>query len=899
MAVTLDELRAVMRMELNPFMKDLQKVNGVTAQTARKVETTWLATNKRLDNIGRNMAHSLATPLLAIGAALSVDAVQRYADAWTTAKNSLAVAGVVGDNQTAVLDRLYQSAQDNAAPIGALADLFGKASQASDVLGASQGDLLKFSDGVATALKVEGKSATEASGALTQLGQLLGQTRVQAEEFNSINEGARPILMAVANGLDEAGGSVSKLKELVNDGKVSGQQFFQAFLKGLPGIQAMAANATQTIEQGMTKVNNAFTRYIGQTDESLGASARLVAGLNALADNFEQTADVVLKVAAIIAGALVGRSIAGMIASLGLATTAVFRFVAAIRAAGTIAGLATAMSGLTVAAGPIGAVIGATAVGALALFYSGSTEASEGAALFEERLKRMGEAANEAAQKTEDAGDRINAVLVNKLRKEVAATTDAAAEASAAVSDLFDNLFRNVDRDTISPAQLAQLEELKAGLDNGSVSAAGAKNALYALANSNPDFQGVADAFAPLLDRLKEVVEGAKAARAELAGTTGSALSALSEQQVAGYKQYAASRAQGEEMLRIGKAYSEEAQRQNGLSREQLAIEKEIASIRKDLTEKGGFLPEDQIKAQAAANVAASEGRNKSSRSGSSTVKATADSRFDGDIQAIRDRTAALIEEQNIVGQSYREQEKRRLATDLEQSALADLREEARRKGATDLESIQLSAEQRQKIDEASDAYARQADILRQVSEAQDRADDAAREFYDNFKSNTLDAITGAKSLGDALANLAQQLGNMLLSSAFDSMFKPASGGSGGGAFGSLFSGIGNMFRATGGPVRKGQPYVVGENRPELFVPDQNGKIVPRVPSMPKLPDMSQMRASSGAMTMTFAPVIDARGADVEAVKRIDESLRRTQRDLKATILTTVREAPGKNVKLR
>jgi tape measure domain-containing protein len=896
MAVTLDELRAVMRMELNPFMKDLQKVNGVTAQTARKVETTWLATNKRLDNIGRNMAHSLATPLLGIGAALSVDAVQRYADAWTTAKNSLAVAGVVGDNQTVVLDRLYQSAQDSAAPIGALADLFGKASQASDVLGASQGELLKFSDGVAMALKVEGKSATEASGALTQLGQLLGQTRVQAEEFNSINEGARPILMAVANGLDEAGGSVSKLKQLVNDGKVSGQQFFQAFLKGLPSIQAMAANATQTIEQGMTKVNNAFTRYIGEADESLGASARLVAGLNALADNFEQTADVVLKAAAIIAGALVGRSIAGMIASLGLATTAVFRFIAAIRAAGTIAGLATAMSGLTVAAGPIGAVIGATAVGALALFYSGSTEASEGAALFEERLKRMGEAANEAAQKTEDAGDRINAVLVNKLRKEVAATSDAAAEASTAVLDLFDNLFRNVDRDTISAEQLAQLKALKAGLDDGSVSAAGAKNALYALANSNPDFQGVADAFAPLLDRLKEVVEGAKAARAELAGTTGSV---LSEQQIAGYKQYAASRAQGEEMLRIGKAYSQEAQRQNGLSREQLAIEKEIASIRKDLAEKGGFLPEDQIKAQAAANVAASEGRNKSSRPGSSSIKATADSRFDGDIQAIRDRTAALIEEQTIVGQSYREQERRRLALDLEQSALADLREEARRKGATDLESIQLSAEQRQKIDEASDAYARQADILRQVTEAQDRADDAAREFYDNFKSNTLDAITGAKSLGDALSNLAQQLGNMLLSSAFDSLFKPASGGSGGGMFGSLFSGIGNMFRATGGPVRKGQPYVVGENRPELFVPDQNGKIVPRVPSMPKLPDMSQMRAASGAMSMTFAPVIDARGADVEAVKRIDESLRRTQRDLKATILTTVREAPGKNVKLR
>ena len=31
--------------------------------------------------------------------------------------------------------------------------------------------------------------------------------------------------------------------------------------------------------------------------------------------------------------------------------------------------------------------------------------------------------------------------------------------------------------------------------------------------------------------------------------------------------------------------------------------------------------------------------------------------------------------------------------------------------------------------------------------------------------------------------------------------------------------------------MRKGQPYIVGEKRPELFVPDSNGKILPSVPS--------------------------------------------------------------------
>jgi hypothetical protein len=47
---------------------------------------------------------------------------------------------------------------------------------------------------------------------------------------------------------------------------------------------------------------------------------------------------------------------------------------------------------------------------------------------------------------------------------------------------------------------------------------------------------------------------------------------------------------------------------------------------------------------------------------------------------------------------------------------------------------------------------------------------------------------------------------------------------------------IGNLLidtaagRHAGGPVRKGVPYIVGEKRPELFVPESDGTILPRVP---------------------------------------------------------------------
>ena len=48
-----------------------------------------------------------------------------------------------------------------------------------------------------------------------------------------------------------------------------------------------------------------------------------------------------------------------------------------------------------------------------------------------------------------------------------------------------------------------------------------------------------------------------------------------------------------------------------------------------------------------------------------------------------------------------------------------------------------------------------------------------------------------------------------------------------GGIFGNIFSSIFGGFRASGGPVLAGTPYMVGERGPELFVPRSAGNIVP------------------------------------------------------------------------
>lgn len=55
-------------------------------------------------------------------------------------------------------------------------------------------------------------------------------------------------------------------------------------------------------------------------------------------------------------------------------------------------------------------------------------------------------------------------------------------------------------------------------------------------------------------------------------------------------------------------------------------------------------------------------------------------------------------------------------------------------------------------------------------------------------------------------------------------------GGGGGGSYSGIHSAMSGIFggmRASGGPVRQGLTYMVGERGPELFVPDRSGTIVP------------------------------------------------------------------------
>lgn len=278
----------------------------------------------------------------ALGLGIGVRGLMQLSDAYTGMNNLLVV---VSDNNREAAQSfrdLTDMAIRTRTPVEALVKVYQRGGMAAADLGASQEDLLKFTENVGKALATSGQSAASASGALLQLSQALGGGVVRAEEFNSILEGAYPIAQAAARGIEGAAGSVSKLRNMVIEGEVTSKQFFDALLSQSAAIDQAFQKTDATIGQAFTNLRTSAIALVGSFNDITGTSSGVANGILYVAENLERIA-YAAGVAAVAIGtryvgamALAYASTATLTGALGLLRAALLRtgFLAAVVAAG-------------------------------------------------------------------------------------------------------------------------------------------------------------------------------------------------------------------------------------------------------------------------------------------------------------------------------------------------------------------------------------------------------------------------------------------------------------------------------------------------------------------------------------------------------------------------------------
>lgn len=981
MAQDIAALVLQMNANLSRFEKSMAGMRATADKRLTEVERRALKADKNLSRImsqaGQNMVGSLKTSLGAIAptlaAAFSAQQVIRYADSYTNLQNQLRSTGLAGQDLKRVEDALYETANRNGVQIDATAQLYTRAALSRKSLGASEGQLLALVSGTTAALRVQGVSAEQASGPLLQLGQALGGGKIQAEEFNSLIDGLPVLLQAAASGSTRFGGDIGKLREAVKAGEVSSKEFFAALLAGFPALEAQAASATQTVGQALTNLNNQLGRFVGQTDTSLSATARLAQGINLLADNLDTVTLVVGILAAVAGTKLVLSLTAGsgaMIAqSVAAARLTAFQIAMTASMTGTTRAAlvsTTAMRGFTAAlvANPIGAVtvaVAALATGLLFLAQAQSDaavatraqarvqEESKGAATELEGLIKKLTGANDA----DTASIRRNiAALIDRQRLYAQMKRNEFLEAKAEDRARVTRLYENADRYGLSDP----IDEYGRTIPRPGVMGPNGNPVDVSDTSETQTLRAVADAADAAVDSMLQTV----AAATEVAGATtptstgsggGGGRSGPSPEELAAQR----------EMLRLqGDLARAQAE---GRENEARGIQRQIdlINLTKTYTDAGVENAADAARTQVAA-LAAAEDIARELDKGEEAAQRRNDRRQRSiDYQrAAQDRqNEDLLDELNLRSEIARLSGDAAGLRGLEREELIQSRvndllrdkvglitaadEAAARSQATNevdqLDAAGIIGGLGGREDPAAVARAmyeevdalRQQDLLSESEAAQRRAQINAQ-YNEARLSNTrsmLDLVASLQNssnkklaaLGKAAAIAQATIDGVLavqkaLASAPPPMnfIQAAIVGAVAAANVASIAGMadGGMVRGTGGPrqdnqlrrlsvgefvnnaasVRKNLPYLeaanAGADLSKLIPGLANGGLIGT-----RVPTISSAPGASAGTSITFAPTIDARGADTAAVRRLEQVLDEQRRSF-ANDVNSVRERRAK-----
>ncbi|MGZ9812654.1 hypothetical protein ACXN5S_19490 [Pseudoroseicyclus sp. H15] len=219
---------------------------------------------------------------------------------------------------------------------------------------------------------------------------------------------------------------------------------------------------------------------------------------------------------------------------------------------------------------------------------------------------------------------------------------------------------------------------------------------------------------------------------------------------------------------------------------------------------------------------------------------------------------------------------------------LGDAMDYARKKAdllsAAQEDGRELTPELRAEIDALARAYIDVAGEVDAATDALDRMRDNAETGADAMTDLFMAITGGAGDAKQALLQLLLQMGRVSVANGVNAL-----AGSGG-LLGSLFSALGGALtpRASGGPVRAGEPYMVGENGPEPFVPAVDGRILSVRQAQAAYRGEAQGQSSGGA------PIyIDARGAQQGVAEQIEAAMRRARPGLIGETVRVVHKKVG------
>lgn len=297
-------------------------LNGLNGSMGR-LEAGLNRTERSLSSIEGTMS-SLTGVAKALIAALSVQQVGAYAQAWQDLSNKLAnaVRDSVPPFETLadVTERVFDISQKTRSGLDATATLYARLERSTRSYGVSVEDITRLTTIINQGFVVSGSTAEEASNAIIQLAQGLASGALRGDEFNSVNEQGNRLMIALADSMNV---SIGALRNMAAEGKLTTEVIVNGLLSQGDKIGQEFAKTTATISQSLEIANNNITKFFGE-------NATVKTGVKIFSDSvisLSENLDALSTTLTIVAGVMGAR----YVGALTMATSAKIADIAASR----------------------------------------------------------------------------------------------------------------------------------------------------------------------------------------------------------------------------------------------------------------------------------------------------------------------------------------------------------------------------------------------------------------------------------------------------------------------------------------------------------------------------------------------------------------------------------------
>lgn len=276
-------------------------LNGLNGSMGR-LEASVNRTERSIGSMERTMS-SLSGVAKGLLAALSVQQVASYADAWTELNNKVANSVRTGETQAEVMQRIFDVSQATQSSLNGTATLYARLERGTRTYNTSAEDLTRLTTIINQGFAVSGATAQEAENAIIQLSQGIASGVLRGEEFNSVSEQGSRLMVALA---DSMGVSIGQLRAMAAQGQLTTDVVVKGLLSQGDAIGKEFANTTVSIAKGLQVAGNNVTKFFGENSTVKSFAAGFRDSVITISENLEALSGVLLVVAGVMGSRYVG-----------------------------------------------------------------------------------------------------------------------------------------------------------------------------------------------------------------------------------------------------------------------------------------------------------------------------------------------------------------------------------------------------------------------------------------------------------------------------------------------------------------------------------------------------------------------------------------------------------------